>query len=85
MKETIYYHRNSDVIAFERIEYKDGSWSDRTYDEWGNILTYKNSNGNWYERTYDERGNDLTLKNSNGKFEIKGKKVTEEEFNEFIK
>ena len=102
---TKYYHKNSNVVAFERIERGNGYWFEKTYDERGNLLTYKNSNGLWFERTYDERDNELTFKNSdgfwvertydergkeliyknsNGYFGIKGKDVTEGEFNKFI-
>ena len=50
-------------------EYKidsDGYWLERTYDENGNELTFKNSNGYWYECTYDKNGNYLTCKDSKG-------------------
>ena len=66
MKETKYYHKNSDVVAFKRKESLDGYWSEKTYNEMGNELTTKNSNGYSSERTYDEMGNKLTHKNSNG-------------------
>ena len=106
MKITKYYHKNSDVVAFKRIENENGDWfeytydeqgnelthknsngfwEEKTYDERGNQLTYKDSNGFWNERTYDEKGNELTYKSSNGYFRIKGKEVTEEEFNNFLK
>lgn len=106
MKTTKYYHKNSDVVAFKRIDYQygcwyeytyderglmlahkdsDGHWSESIYDERGNELTYKDSFGSDYESTYDEQGNELTYKSSNGYFEIKGKEVTEEEFNNFLK
>lgn len=82
---TKYYHKNSDVVAFERVEAENGFWTERAYDERGNVLTYKDSDGYWSEKTYDERGNELTYKNSNGHFKIEYKKVTEEKFNKFIK
>lgn len=96
-----YYHKNSDVVAFKRIEglegyyyeytyddkgnkltYKDsyGYWSESTYDDKGNELTYKDSNDFGWESTYDNKGNELTFKNSEGYFRIKGKEVTEQEF-----
>ena len=43
-----------------------GIWSERSYDEKGNQLTFKDSNGRSWERTYDEKGNSLTFKDSNG-------------------
>jgi YD repeat-containing protein len=86
MKITKYYHKNSEVVAFSRFENENGFVEEETYDERGNILTHKESSGDWwYESTYDEQGNELTYKSSNGYFEIKGKEVTEEEFNNFLK
>ncbi len=64
--ETKYYHKNSDVVAFEKIKNSNGVSYEYTYDERGNQLTFKNSNGYSWERTYDERGNQLTFKNSYG-------------------
>ena len=105
MKTIKYYHKNSDVVAFKKETYSNGYSCERTYDENGNQLTYKDSfnyseehtydeNGNQLtykdsdgyscERTYDENGNVLTFKNSKGYFRIKGKQVTEEEFEAFI-
>ena len=84
MKTIKYYHKNSDVIAYQKETYGSGSWSERTYDENGNILTFKDSDGYCNERTYDENGKLLTFKNSKGKYEIKGKEVTKEEFEAFV-
>ena len=36
-----------------------------TYNEQGQILTYKSSSGYWYEYTYDNQGRYLTYKSSN--------------------
>ena len=66
MKKIEYYHKNSDVIAYEKTINEDGYWEERTYDEKGNQLTFRNSNGYWNERTYDEKGNQLTFRNSIG-------------------
>lgn len=85
MKITKYYHKNSDAVAFKRFDKENGDWEEATYDKRGNELTYKNSNGFWYESTYDDIGYELTCKDSCGLFEIKGKEVTEEEFNNFLK
>jgi YD repeat-containing protein len=52
--------------VYDYYKNSNGVWSERTYDEKGNILTYKKSDGYWYEYTYDEKGNELTYKNSNG-------------------
>jgi YD repeat-containing protein len=40
--------------------------SERTYDNDGNQLTYKDSDGYSYGYTYDSNGNELTFKNSDG-------------------
>ena len=84
MKTIVYYHKNSDVLAFKKETYLDGYSDENTYDEKGNDLTFKDSNGYSYERTYDENGNVLTYKNSDGVFIIKGKSVSEKEFKNFI-
>ena len=75
-----YYHKNSDIVAFKRIEGLEGYYYEYTYDDNGNQLTYKDSNEFGWESTYDNKGNELTFKNSEGYFEIKGKEVTEQEF-----
>lgn len=63
--ETIeYYHENSDVVSYRKEIYDDGYWSEKTYDEKGNLLTFKNSDGYSFELTYDEKGNQLTFKDS---------------------
>jgi len=69
-----------------KLTYKssDGFSSERTYDENGNQLTYKDSNGYSFEYSRDENGNALTYKNSRGHYEIKGKSVTQKEYESFI-
>ena len=64
MKNLIAYHKNSDIVAFERIVNKNNSWDEYTFDKQGNILTYKNSDGSFFEKTYDEQGNELSYKSS---------------------
>lgn len=64
-KTTKYYHKNSDVMAFERFENSYGVSYEYTYDDKGNTLTYKDSYGYWSEYTYDDKGNELTYKDSN--------------------
>ena len=54
------------VQVYEYYTYLSGSWFERTYDEKGNKLTYKDSDGFWNESTYDDKGNQLTYKNSDG-------------------
>ena len=70
MKKIKYYHKNSDVIAYEKTIIKDGYWNERTYDNKGNILTFKNSDDYWFEKTYNENGNLLTFKDSYGNYKI---------------
>ena len=83
--ETIkYYHKNSDVVAFKKETYSRGFSTERTYDENGNVRTFKNSDGYSWERTYDKKDNERTYKNSEGVYAIKGKKVTKEQFEAFI-
>lgn len=84
MKITEYYHKNSEVVAFERVEFDDGYWHESTYDESSNQLTYKDSDGDWCETTYDDIGDELTYKDSDGLFKIKDKVVTKKKFNKFI-
>ena len=36
-----YYHKNSNVVSYWKEIYDDNNWSERTYDEKGNELTYK--------------------------------------------
>jgi hypothetical protein len=81
MKTIKYYHKNSEVVAFERFKNSDGFSTERTFDKNGNQLTYKNSNGYSWERTYDEKGNERTFKDSNGfsweaTFDEKGNELT---------
>ena len=64
MKKIEYYHKNSDVIAYEKTINEDGCWLEKTYNEKGRELTYKDSDGDWSERIYDEKGNLLTFTKS---------------------
>ena len=84
MKKIEYYHKNSDVIAYQKIIYDSGYWFEKTYDENGNELTFKNYADDWNEKTYDNKGNIVTFKDSYGLFWVKGESVTEEEFEDFI-
>lgn len=43
--ETNYYHKNSEVVAFERFKNSNGYSYESTYDDKGNELTFKNSKG----------------------------------------
>jgi YD repeat-containing protein len=47
-------------------QYEDGFWGKYTYDDNGNVLTFKNIFGFWFEYTYDDNGKVLTCKDSDG-------------------
>jgi YD repeat-containing protein len=78
------YHKNSDVVKWKRKTFSDDSNYEWTYNEQGQVETYKNSDGSNYEYTYNEQGQVETYKSSGGYYEIKGKNVTKEEFDSFV-
>jgi YD repeat-containing protein len=84
MKTEKAYHKNSDVVKWERRTYSNGFSYEYTYNEQGKVLTYKHSNDYSSERTYNEQGQELTYKNSDGYCIIKGQKVSKEEFEAFV-
>ena len=60
------YHSNG-ALKYKYFKNSDGCSWERTYDEKGNQLTFKDSKGDYSsERTYDENGNELTYKDSDG-------------------
>ena len=65
-KETRYYHKNSDLVAYKKIEDSNGYWRVYTFNEQGRRITYEDSNGYSCEYTYDENGNELTYEDSKG-------------------
>tara|TARA_R110000824_G_scaffold6061_1_gene27840 strand:+ start:169 stop:489 length:321 start_codon:yes stop_codon:yes gene_type:complete len=51
-----------------------------TYDDYGNILTYKDSDRDWGKYTRDSEGKELTYENSKGtRIGFEQKKFTKEE------
>ena len=64
-QEDLRLYNKAGNLIYEFIELLSG-YTEKTYDESGNTLTYKTSNGFSYERTYDENGNKLTYKDSDG-------------------
>jgi YD repeat-containing protein len=84
MNYEIAYYKNSNVIKWKRITYSNGYNSERTYNEQGQVLTFKNSDGYIAEYTYNEQGQELTYKDSDGIYAIKCKEVTKEEFEAFV-
>jgi len=53
-------------LVYKFYESYNGRWIERTYDNNGNELTYKDSNGYWFESTYDDQGIQLTYEDSDG-------------------
>ena len=45
MKTIVYYHKNSNLVAFKRVKDSNGYNYEITYDEKGNQLTFKSSSG----------------------------------------
>lgn len=66
MKTIIYYHKNSDKKAYEKKICPDDCWIERTFDQKGNVLSFRNSVGRWSECTFDENNKILTYKDSDG-------------------
>ena len=84
MKEFKAYHKNTNVLKYKRVEYSDDFSYERTYNEQGQQVAFKNSNGSSFEyKTYNEQGQLVTFKDSDGYYAIKGKKVTKAEFEAF--
>jgi YD repeat-containing protein len=54
------------VDVYNRL--RNDFWYGATYNESGDILTYKDSYEYWDECTYDESGNKLTYKDSYGRW-----------------
>jgi hypothetical protein len=93
-KRVYSFHTNSTGFSYEQtfdsfgndLTFKSSygySW-EYTRDSFGNALTYRNSSGFSSEYTRDDKGNELAYKNSLELYEIKGKKVTKEQYEEFI-
>ena len=59
------YHENGN-LSYNFLKGLGDYYSERTYDENGNKLTYRNSDDYSYEYTRDENGKELTYKNSKG-------------------
>ena len=62
INEDLKEHHSNGEMSYKYFKYSDDCSFECTYNESGNILTYKNSEGDSWERTYDENGNILTLK-----------------------
>ena len=77
------YHKHSDVVAYHKYENKD-LIKERTFDENGNPLTYKDSSGYSCKYTRDENGYEIAYETSDGFYHVKGKQVTKEKYEAFI-
>ena len=61
---TLYNEKMKRCYSF--VIHKYGLITEHTYNENGNVLTFKSSNGYSSESTYDSNGNLLTYKDSDG-------------------
>jgi hypothetical protein len=48
------------------IEYSDGFWIKREFDQNGKLIYYENSSGYWYKTEYDQDGKLIYYEDSNG-------------------
>jgi len=64
-KDLQLFHTNGEM-AYRYNKDSDSYWQEYTYDDKGNVLTYKSSKGYLEEYTYDESDNQLTFKGSDG-------------------
>jgi hypothetical protein len=77
------YHDNGNK-SYEFITDKNGLIEEKTFDKNQAILSIKNSNGFIYLWTRDDDGNELAFKDRYGIYEIKGKEVTQRQYEAFI-
>ena|SRR6056297_3400977 len=77
------YYKNSDVLAYHKYE-SNGILCEYTYDTYGNRITYKGSNGYSFDCSRDKNGNVIAYKDSDGYYKVKGKRVSEKEYEAFI-
>jgi len=84
-KENLELFNKDGKRVYEFYTNSNGFSYEYTYDSFGHALTFKDSEGYSDEYTRDNNGNELTYKDSDGIYKIKGKKVTKQEFEAFIK
>ena len=66
-QEDLTLYNKAGIITYKFIKgLSDDYYLEKTYNENGKVLTFKDSDGSSYEHTYDKNGNMLTYKNSNG-------------------
>ena len=66
-QEDLTLYNKAGIITYKFIKDLDDSF-ERTYNEFGKVLTYKDSAGNSFEKTYDKNGNVLTYEDFKLKF-----------------
>ena len=64
--ENLEFYDKKGNLVYVYFKYSGGYSYEKTYNQQGNVLTYKNSKGYSYEYTYDENGRELTFKDSDG-------------------
>ena len=80
-KESLNLYNDKGGLVYGFYESYNGRWIERTFDDNGKELTFKNSNGDWYEYTRDDQGNPLTYRNCHcywykKTYDDKGKELT---------
>jgi YD repeat-containing protein len=55
--------KNGNIIY---LEYSNGFWSKREYDDRGNRIRYEDSDGYWSKSEYDDQDNLIRRENSSG-------------------
>jgi hypothetical protein len=48
------------------LEYSDGYWFKREYNDRGNTIYSENSDGHWFKRECDEKGKEIRFEDSDG-------------------
>ena len=65
-QENLNLYNKAGNLVYKFTKNSHGDSYERTYDENGNELTFKDSDGYSWEYTRDENGKILTFKDSNG-------------------
>jgi len=65
-KESLTLYNDKGNLVYSFFTYQSILCSERTYNDRGDLLTFKNSDGDWSKFTYDDKGNQLTYEDSDG-------------------
>ena len=65
-KESLTLYNDKGNLVYSFFTYQSILCSERTYNDRGNLLTFKHSDGDWSKFTYDDKGNQLTYEDSDG-------------------